>query len=153
MSIKFTVHCLKFYFPTISGMAAVDSSAPETTSSDNSPTVVRRPFAKHNMGGAGSDSESSGRSSDSVGSGSAIPRLNRPRNSDSPSLRYQYSLEPRSMKNHNFRWVVTCVCLTILSSTRAWILCISQCFWFLYGSLRRSPVFVIYLKQIWTSTI
>ena len=103
MSIKFTVHCLKFYFPTISGMAAVDSSAPETTSSDNSPTVVRRPFAKHNMGGAGSDSESSGRSSDSVGSGSSIPRLNRPRNSDSPSLRYQYSLEPRSMKNHNFR--------------------------------------------------
>lgn len=103
MSIKFTVHCLKFSFPTISGMAAVDSSAPETTSSDNSPTVVRRPFAKHNMGGAGSDSESSGRSSDSVGSGSSIPRLNRPRNSDSPSLRYQYSLEPRSMKNHNFR--------------------------------------------------
>ena len=81
----------------------MDSSAPETTSSDNSPTVVRRSFAKHMAGGAGSDSESSGRSSDSVGSGSSMPRPQRARNTDSPSLRYQYSLEPRSMKNYTFR--------------------------------------------------
>ncbi|XP_067937887.1 zinc finger SWIM domain-containing protein 8-like [Watersipora subatra] len=85
------------------GMAAVDSSAPETTSSDNSPTVVRRSFAKHMSGGAGSDSESSGRSSDSVGSGSSMPRPQRTRNTDSPSLRYQYNVEPRSMKSYPFR--------------------------------------------------
>jgi len=87
------------------GMAAVDSSAPETTSSDNSPTVVRRPFTKHTGGGAGSsDSESSGRSS--VGSGSSMPRPQRARNTDSPSFKYQYNLEPRNLKNHiNFRLV------------------------------------------------
>lgn len=82
----------------VAGMAAIDSSAPETTSSDNSPTVVRRPFTGKSVGGGGSDSESSGRSSDSVGSSGSHPRLQRPRNPDSPSVRYQYSLEPRSMK-------------------------------------------------------
>ncbi|KAF0307970.1 Zinc finger SWIM domain-containing protein 8 [Amphibalanus amphitrite] len=51
------------------GMASIDSSAPETTSSDNSPTLVRRAWAKPS--GPGSDSGSSGKSSDSVGSSSS----------------------------------------------------------------------------------
>lgn len=50
------------------GMAAIDSSAPETTSSDNSPTLVRRGWGKHQ--GPGSDSGSSG-DSDSLGSSSS----------------------------------------------------------------------------------
>jgi len=58
-------------------MASVDSSAPETTSSDNSPTLIRRNFtggsagaagAGHH-GGPGSDSGSS--QSDSVESSSS----------------------------------------------------------------------------------
>lgn len=52
-----------------SGMAAVDSSAPETTSSDNSPTLIRRSWAKH--AGPGSVSGSSESSSDSLGSSSS----------------------------------------------------------------------------------
>ena len=59
------------------GMASVDSSAPETTSSDNSPTLVRRNFtggsggatAAGHHGGPGSDSGSS--HSDSVESSSS----------------------------------------------------------------------------------
>ena len=59
------------------GMASVDSSAPETTSSDNSPTLVRRNFAGSSggaaaaghHGGPGSDSGSS--QSDSVESSSS----------------------------------------------------------------------------------
>ena len=50
-------------------MAAIDSSAPGTTSSDNSPTLVRRNViwgTKHQ--GPGSDSGSSAKSSDSMGS-------------------------------------------------------------------------------------
>lgn len=61
-------------------MASIDSSAPETTSSDNSPTLIRRNFGKHQ--GPGSDSGSSGES-DSLGSsssgdkgGRALPRDN-----------------------------------------------------------------------------
>lgn len=61
----------------LSGMASVDSSAPETTSSDNSPTLVRRSFtgssggtaAVGHHGGPGSDSGSS--HSDSVESSSS----------------------------------------------------------------------------------
>ena len=50
-------------------MAAIDSSAPETTSSDNSPTLVRR-YMGGKRQGPGSDSGSSGgNSSDSMGSG------------------------------------------------------------------------------------
>lgn len=50
------------------GMAAIDSSAPETTSSDNSPTITRRqPWPK--SGGPPSDSGSSG----SDGSSKAMP--------------------------------------------------------------------------------
>ena len=50
------------------GMAAIDSSAPETTSSDNSPTLVRRNWGKPQ--GPGSDCGSSG-DSDSIGSSSS----------------------------------------------------------------------------------
>ena len=52
------------------GMASIDSSAPETTSSDNSPTVVRRSMWIR-PGGPGSDSGSSGESSDSFSSSSS----------------------------------------------------------------------------------
>ncbi|KAF8796402.1 Zinc finger SWIM domain-containing protein 8 [Argiope bruennichi] len=52
------------------GMASIDSSAPETTSSDNSPTVVRRSTWLKQCG-PGSDSGSSGESSDSFASSSS----------------------------------------------------------------------------------
>ncbi|KAL1434581.1 hypothetical protein MTO96_011669 [Rhipicephalus appendiculatus] len=55
------------------GMASIDSSAPETTSSDNSPTVVRRGGWGRPCG-PGSDSGSSGESSDSVVSSSSGDR-------------------------------------------------------------------------------
>ncbi|CAN7993338.1 unnamed protein product [Ixodes hexagonus] len=55
------------------GMASIDSSAPETTSSDNSPTVVRRSGWGRPCG-PGSDSGSSGESSDSVVSSSSGDR-------------------------------------------------------------------------------
>lgn len=51
-------------------MASIDSSAPETTSSDNSPTVVRRSTWLKQCG-PGSDSGSSGESSDSFASSSS----------------------------------------------------------------------------------
>ena len=60
---------LPVHLVSITGMAAIDSSAPETTSSDNSPTLVRRSWGKHQ--GPGSDSGSSGKSSDSLGSSSS----------------------------------------------------------------------------------
>ena len=54
------------------GMASIDSSAPETTSSDNSPTVVRRSiWIRPGLTGPPSDSGSSGDSSDSFGSSSS----------------------------------------------------------------------------------
>ena len=56
----------------ISGMASIDSSAPETTSSDNSPTLVRRNFGKHQ--GPGSDSSGE---SDSLGSSSSGDKIQR----------------------------------------------------------------------------
>ena len=49
-------------------MASVDSSAPEMTSSDNSPTTIRRTLGNHHMG-PGSDSGSGHKSSDSSSSG------------------------------------------------------------------------------------
>ncbi|KAI1293768.1 Zinc finger SWIM domain-containing protein 8 [Halotydeus destructor] len=55
------------------GMASIDSSAPETTSSDNSPTVVRRSYMKGN--GPGSDSGSSAESSDSFVSSSSTSKV------------------------------------------------------------------------------
>ncbi|XP_033644058.1 zinc finger SWIM domain-containing protein 8-like [Asterias rubens] len=58
------------------GMAAIDSSAPETTSSDNSPTMGRRVplggWGRYH--GPGSDSGSSGNSSDSISSSSSAER-------------------------------------------------------------------------------
>ncbi|RWS16893.1 zinc finger SWIM domain-containing protein 8-like protein, partial [Dinothrombium tinctorium] len=56
------------------GMASIDSSAPETTSSDNSPTVVRRYIRQ---GGPGSDSGSSGESSDSFASSSSGDKVSK----------------------------------------------------------------------------
>ncbi|GAB6028261.1 hypothetical protein CHUAL_002442 [Chamberlinius hualienensis] len=58
------------------GMASIDSSAPETTSSDNSPTLVRRSGWNKPVG-PGSDSGSSGKSSDSFGSSSSGDKTNR----------------------------------------------------------------------------
>ena len=54
--------------PMSTGMASIDSSAPETTSSDNSPTLIRRTWSKHQ--GPGSDCGSSA-DSDSLGSSSS----------------------------------------------------------------------------------
>lgn len=58
------------------GMASIDSSAPETTSSDNSPTVVRRHIWLRNPGPTGppSDSGTSGESSDSFVSSSSASK-------------------------------------------------------------------------------
>lgn len=68
------------------GMASVDSSAPETTSSDNSPTVVRRTMWMR-PGGPGSDSGSSGESSDSFASSSSGDKAARAkRDSESPQV-------------------------------------------------------------------
>ena len=53
-------------------MASIDSSAPETASSDNSPTLIRR------FRPPPSDSGSSGNSSDSSGSRSGRPRVDSP---------------------------------------------------------------------------
>ena len=55
------------------GMASIDSSAPETNSSDNSPTLVRKSWGKHH--GPGSDSGSSGKSSDSFISSSSGDKI------------------------------------------------------------------------------
>ncbi|XP_076368727.1 zinc finger SWIM domain-containing protein 8-like [Tachypleus tridentatus] len=68
------------------GMASIDSSAPETTSSDNSPTVVRR-STWIKTGGPGSDSGSSGESSNSFVSSSSGDKgtRNKTRDSESPS--------------------------------------------------------------------
>lgn len=67
------------------GMASIDSSAPETTSSDNSPTVVRRStWVK--SGGPGSDSGSSGESSDSFASSSSDDKVPRTKARETESL-------------------------------------------------------------------
>ena len=69
------------------GMASIDSSAPETTSSDNSPTVVRRSMWIR-PGGPGSDSGSSGESSDSFSSSSSGDKgiRNKARDVESPKV-------------------------------------------------------------------
>lgn len=85
------------------GMASIDSSAPETTSSDNSPTMGRRfpgGWVKHQ--GPGSDSGSSGNSSDSLsssssGEGISISR-SRGRESKSPAAQ---GLPPTLLKMGN----------------------------------------------------
>ena len=72
--------CFSFFsiLMYISGMASIDSSAPETTSSDNSPTLGRRVppggWGRYHGHGPGSDSGSSGNSSDSISSSSSAER-------------------------------------------------------------------------------
>ncbi|KAL3877929.1 hypothetical protein ACJMK2_035570 [Sinanodonta woodiana] len=67
-ALEAKLRCMTMKKKPSQGMAAIDSSAPETTSSDNSPTLVRRIWSKHQ--GPGSDSGSSG-DSDSLGSSSS----------------------------------------------------------------------------------
>ncbi|GFR32079.1 zinc finger SWIM domain-containing protein 8 [Trichonephila clavata] len=67
------------------GMASIDSSAPETTSSDNSPTVVRRSTWLKQCG-PGSDSGSSGESSDSFASSSSEEKAPRCKSREGESL-------------------------------------------------------------------
>ncbi|XP_035214833.1 zinc finger SWIM domain-containing protein 8-like isoform X3 [Stegodyphus dumicola] len=67
------------------GMASIDSSAPETTSSDNSPTVVRRSTWLKQCG-PGSDSGSSGESSDSFASSSSEDKAPRSKSREGESL-------------------------------------------------------------------
>lgn len=67
-ALEAKLRCMALKKKPSQGMAAIDSSAPETTSSDNSPTLVRRAWGKHQ--GPGSDSGSSG-DSDSLGSSSS----------------------------------------------------------------------------------
>ncbi|XP_041362777.1 zinc finger SWIM domain-containing protein 8-like isoform X3 [Gigantopelta aegis] len=68
-ALEAKIRCLGMKKKPSQGMASIDSSAPETTSSDNSPTLVRRNFNKHQ--GPGSDCGSSAESSDSIGSSSS----------------------------------------------------------------------------------
>ncbi|CAH1795555.1 unnamed protein product [Owenia fusiformis] len=98
---KFRCTNLKTFKKHSVGMASIDSSAPETTSSDNSPTLVRRNWAKHQ--GPGSDSGSSGKSSDSIGSSSSDNKRAKAaaicRDNESPPGPYQglrYPIDSRS---------------------------------------------------------
>lgn len=67
-ALEAKLRCMAIKKKPSQGMAAIDSSAPETTSSDNSPTLVRRNWGKPQ--GPGSDCGSSG-DSDSIGSSSS----------------------------------------------------------------------------------
>jgi hypothetical protein len=78
-------------------MASIDSSAPETTSSDNSPTLVRRGFGKHQ--GPGSDSGSSGKSTDSFVSSSSGDKLNQKQIRDDDRFVFGSDLARLSKKN------------------------------------------------------
>jgi len=101
------------------GMASVDSSAPETTSSDNSPTLVRRNFtggsggatAAGHHGGPGSDSGSS--QSDSVESSSSGCKH-----------MAQQSQQPcgalKSQPNDADRYVITTIFAPVIWVTRNW---------------------------------
>ncbi|GFN83174.1 Zinc finger swim domain-containing protein 8-like, partial [Plakobranchus ocellatus] len=82
-ALEAKIRCMGMKKKHSQGMASIDSSAPETTSSDNSPTLVRRNFGKHQ--GPGSDSGSSGES-DSLGSSSSGDKGGRaaPRDNESP---------------------------------------------------------------------
>lgn len=91
-------------------MASIDSSAPETTSSDNSPTLVRRPFPKHQ--GPGSDCGSSG-DSDSLGSSSSGEKSNRMKNRENE--RYSENIVDYgkiSLSSHNISSQMKCLCST-----------------------------------------
>ncbi|XP_064602732.1 zinc finger SWIM domain-containing protein 8-like isoform X2 [Liolophura sinensis] len=82
-ALEAKLRCMSMKKKPSQGMASIDSSAPETTSSDNSPTLVRRHWAKHQ--GPGSDSGSSGKSSDSIGSSSSGDKGPRPKIRDEES--------------------------------------------------------------------
>ncbi|XP_025100498.1 zinc finger SWIM domain-containing protein 8-like isoform X2 [Pomacea canaliculata] len=90
------IRCLGMKKKPSQGMASIDSSAPETTSSDNSPTLVRRNFAKHQ--GPGSDSGSSGES-DSLGSSSSGDKAacNAHRDNESPPTPYVARILPQQL--------------------------------------------------------
>ena len=81
-ALEAKLRCMAIKKKPSQGMASIDSSAPETTSSDNSPTLVRRPFPKHQ--GPGSDCGSSG-DSDSLGSSSSGEKTNRVKIRDNES--------------------------------------------------------------------
>ncbi|XP_036359239.1 zinc finger SWIM domain-containing protein 8 isoform X2 [Octopus sinensis] len=72
-ALEARIRCMTLRKKPSQGMASIDSSAPETTSSDNSPTLIRRSWSKHQ--GPGSDSGSSGKSSDSLGSSSSEEKV------------------------------------------------------------------------------
>lgn len=82
-ALEAKLRCMSMKKKPSQGMASIDSSAPETTSSDNSPTMVRRTW-KHQ--GPGSDCGSSGDSSDSIGSSSSGDKdaRNKLRENESP---------------------------------------------------------------------
>ncbi|XP_059156480.1 zinc finger SWIM domain-containing protein 8-like isoform X2 [Physella acuta] len=86
-ALEAKIRCMGMKKKPSQGMASIDSSAPETTSSDNSPTLIRRNFGKHQ--GPGSDSGSSGES-DSLGSSSSGDKGGRalPRDNESPPSPY-----------------------------------------------------------------
>ncbi|XP_076055750.1 zinc finger SWIM domain-containing dorado isoform X2 [Oratosquilla oratoria] len=69
----------------VTSLAGIDPSVNETTSSDNSPTLVRR-ATWMKATGPGSDSGSSGNSSDSIRSSSSGDKMNKP--VESPPLGY-----------------------------------------------------------------
>lgn len=89
-ALEARIRCMTLRKKPSQGMASIDSSAPETTSSDNSPTLIRRGWSKHQ--GPGSDSGSSGKSSDSLGSSSSEDKAavgcNKVRDNESPPSPY-----------------------------------------------------------------
>ncbi|KAK3090543.1 hypothetical protein FSP39_012583 [Pinctada imbricata] len=82
-ALEAKLKCMAIKKKPSQGMASIDSSAPETTSSDNSPTLVRRTWSK--LQGPGSDCGSSA-DSDSLGSSSSGEKDSRAklRDNDSP---------------------------------------------------------------------
>ncbi|KAL8608972.1 hypothetical protein ACOMHN_062855 [Nucella lapillus] len=99
-ALEAKIRCLGMKKKPSQGMASIDSSAPETTSSDNSPTLVRRNFGKHQ--GPGSDSGSSGES-DSLGSSSSGDKIARTvhRDIESPLTPYMARMLPQQLLADN----------------------------------------------------
>ena len=102
------------------GMASIDSSAPETTSSDNSPTVVRRTLWLRGPGVTGppSDSGSSGESSDSFNSGSSdkIPKTGAPPSTTPPIAASSAGIAPSVARNSVVEAVTAKVALMAVSN-------------------------------------
>ncbi|XP_070185211.1 zinc finger SWIM domain-containing protein 8-like isoform X3 [Littorina saxatilis] len=99
-ALEAKIRCLGMKKKPSQGMASIDSSAPETTSSDNSPTLIRRNFGKHQ--GPGSDSGSSGES-DSLGSSSSGDKVARTthRDNESPLTPYMARMLPQQLLADN----------------------------------------------------